>query len=72
MVGVALEDWAVIFALAEGRIPDGMDPESAEGRLHTAMAAKIAADLAVAPKMTAAQKALVVTLLRGAGDDHAA
>ena len=63
--------WARGLALADGRIPDGVDPESAEGRRYAALIVRVKADIAAAPPMTPAQKRLVVTLLRG-GDHRVA
>lgn len=63
--------WERGFALAEGRIPPGIDPDSALGQHYARLAAAIKADVDAAPPMTAAQKARVVTLLRG-DDRHAA
>jgi hypothetical protein len=63
--------WASGLAVADGRIPDGVDPESAEGRRYAALIEHVRADVAAAPPMTDVQKALVATLLRGGRRDDA-
>lgn len=63
--------WERGFALAEGRIPPGIDPKSTLGKHYARLAATIKADVDAAPPMTAAQRRTIVTLLRG-GDQRAA
>lgn len=58
----------VILALADGRIPDGIDPGSAKGRHYARVIQAVEADMAAAPPMSDAVKARVVALLRGGPD----
>ena len=67
-----MTEWERVFAIADGRIPDGIDPESPEGRRYAALITKVQADVAAAPPMTPAQKRFVVTLLRGGGRNESA
>ena len=64
------DDREIVLALAEGRVPAGIDPESAQGKHYAAWGAAIKADVAKAPPMTPAQKARAVVLLRGGGDQR--
>lgn len=56
-----------VTALANGCVPDGVDPESLQGKHYAVIARKVKADLDAAPPMTSAQKSMIVTLLRGGG-----
>lgn len=62
---MSVDIWARGLAVADGRIPDGVDPDSAEGRRYAALIEHVRADVAAAPRMTESQKAQVITLLRG-------
>lgn len=53
------------LAIADRRIPDGVDPESSEGRHYARLIEHVRADVARAPELTPTDLAPVVVLLRG-------
>lgn len=54
-----------ILALADGRLPDGVDPDSAQGRHYRRLIDHSDADVARAPELSPSDLAPVVVLLRG-------
>jgi len=54
----------IILALADGRLPDGVDPDSQDGQRYRAIIADLKANRP--PKPTPAQLAVIVPILRGA------
>ena len=68
-------DWAadadLIGRLAAGQLPEGVRPDTAEGRHYARIIAAIEADLAKALPLTQAQLNRIIPILR-AGTDHAA
>jgi hypothetical protein len=64
------EDAALIADLANGRLPEGVRPDTAEGRHYRRIIDAIEADIAKAPPPTEAQLTKILPILRGG--DHAA
>lgn len=57
------------IAVADGRIPDSVDPESEGGWLYSRMIEHVRADVAAAPPLPVEAMAIICTLLRDARGD---
>jgi hypothetical protein len=57
--------WPTVSAIADGHLPDGVDPESPRGRYLRRWIEHVRADVARAPMLSPIDLASVVVLLRG-------
>ena len=62
----------VVLFLADGQLPPEVDPESKQGKHYRYLINAVKSDVATLAPLTAQQKQVIVTLLRGGGGDAAA
>ena len=62
-------EWAadaeLIRKLAAGELPEGVRPDTAEGRHYARLIATVAADIADTPPLTQEQLSIIIPMLRG-------